>query len=161
VDVWLAIASKRDVRDYAPTPIPPEVETRILDAGRVSGSSRNTQLWNFVVVADKQQELAATVYAPENVATAKLVIAITGEAFPFDVGRAATNMQLAAWELGVGSCPNGIADADAAERICGGPVKMILSFGYPTTPRDVDAHTADEWSARAKRRPLDDLVKRV
>src|SRR6185437_11590391 len=50
VETWLAIASKRDVRDYAPTPIPPDVEQRILDAGRLSGSSRNTQRWEFVVV---------------------------------------------------------------------------------------------------------------
>jgi nitroreductase len=161
VDTWLAIASKRDVRDYAPTPIPPEVEHRILDAGRVSGSSRNTQKWEFVVVQDAQQVLAQAVYAPENVSGAALVIAIVGDAFPFDVGRCATNMQLAAWNEGVGSCPNGIADADAAERICGGPVKMILSFGYPAKPRDVDARSADEWSARAKRAPLDELVRRV
>jgi hypothetical protein len=38
---------------------------------------------------------------------------------------------------------------------------MILSFGYPAKPRDVDAHAADEWSARAKRAPLDELVRRV
>jgi hypothetical protein len=38
---------------------------------------------------------------------------------------------------------------------------MILSFGYPARPRDPDAHTAEEWSARANRRPLDELVRRV
>lgn len=161
MDAWLAIASKRDVREYAPTPIPPEVETRILDAGRVSGSSRNTQKWNFVVVRERQQELAGTVYAPQNVANAQLVIAIVGDAFPFDVGRAAQNMMLAAWNEGVGSCPNGVADAEAAAEICGGVVKMIVSFGYPAKPRDVDARSADEWSARAKRAPLDELVRRV
>ncbi|MES1248958.1 MAG: nitroreductase family protein [Actinomycetota bacterium] len=161
MDAWLAIASKRDVRDYAPTPIPPEVELRILDAGRVSGSSRNTQQWSFVVVRDAQQELAAAVYASANVATAQLVIAIVGDAGGFDVGRASQNMMLAAWNEGVGSCPNGIADPAAADRICGGPVKMILSFGYPARPRDVESRSAGEWSARAKREPLDALVRRV
>jgi hypothetical protein len=38
---------------------------------------------------------------------------------------------------------------------------MILSFGYPAKPRDVGARTADEWSERAKRAPLDELVRRV
>jgi hypothetical protein len=38
---------------------------------------------------------------------------------------------------------------------------MILSFGYPAQPRDVDRRTVDEWSARANRRPLDELVRRV
>jgi nitroreductase len=161
VDTWLTIASKRDHRDYAPTPIPPDVERRILDAGRLAGSSRNTQKWEFVVVENAKEELANAVYAPDNVRTAALVVALVGDAFPFDVGRASQNMMLAAWNDGVASCPNGIADADAAARICGGAVKMILSFGYPANPRDVNRHTAEQWSARAKRLPLDELVRRV
>jgi len=161
VDAWLAIASKRDLRAYAPTPIPPEVERRILDAGRISGSSQNSQRWEFVVVDSAKQELSEAVWAPHNVATATLVIAIVGDAAGFDVGRASQNMMLAAWNEGVASCPNGIRDQDAATRICGGEVKMIISFGYPATPRDVDARSADAWSARAKRAPLDELVRRI
>ena len=161
METWLTLASKRDVRDYAETPVPSDVERRILDAGRVSGSSRNTQRWEFVVVASKRQELSECVYAPENVAGAQLVVAIVGEAAGFDVGRASQNMMLAAWDAGVASCPNGIRDAEGAARICGGEVKMILSFGYPAKPRDLGAHSADEWSARAKRAPFDELVRRV
>jgi hypothetical protein len=70
-------------------------------------------------------------------------------------------MLLAAWNEGVGSCPNGIADADGAAAICGGPVKIILTFGYPASARDPNARSAEEWSARAKRKPLDELVRRV
>jgi nitroreductase len=161
VDAWLAIASKRDIRDYAETPIPPEVERRILDAGRISGSSQNTQKWEFVVVEAAKQELSGAVYAPRNVASAALVIAIVGDAGGFDVGRASQNMMVAAWNEGVASCPNGIRDPEAAARICGGEVKMVISFGYPARPRDVDARSADEWSARAKRASLDELVRRV
>jgi len=159
MDVFQAIASKRDVRAYAVTPVPPEVEQRILDAGRLAGSARNRQEWQFVVVADKDA-LAQTVYAPENVRTAALVIAIAG-ARGFDAGRCAQNMMLAAWDEGVVSCPNGIADAEAAERIVGAEVGVILSFGYPAVPRDPESRSADEWSARAKRKPLDELVRRV
>jgi nitroreductase len=101
------------------------------------------------------------VYAPENVAGAQLVVAIVGDAAGFDVGRASQNMMLAAWDAGIASCPNGIRDAEGAARICGGEVKMILSFGYPAKPRDLGAHSADEWSARAKRAPFDELVRRV
>jgi hypothetical protein len=70
-------------------------------------------------------------------------------------------MMLAAWNEGVVSCPNGIKDAEEAARICGGDVKMILSFGYPAKPRDIAARSAEEWSERAKRAPLDELVRRV
>ncbi len=160
MDTYLAIASRREIRDYADTPIPDEVVHRILDAGRLSGSSRNTQQWEFVVVTDKDA-MAKCVFAPGNVLGATLVVAIAGAARGFDVGRAAENMLLAAWNDGVGSCPNGIRDADGAERIVGAPVSIVLTFGYPAKPRDPESRTAEEWSARAKRKPFDDVVRTV
>jgi nitroreductase len=162
VETYLAIASKRDVRAYAETPLPEDVRGRILDAGRLAGSSRNTQRWEFVLVAGAAKErLADAVYAPENVRGAALVVAIVGEAGGFDTGRCAQNMMLAAWEEGVASCPNGVRDPDAAAEICGGDVRAILSFGYPARERDVAARSAEEWSARANRKPLDELVRAV
>jgi nitroreductase len=161
VDAFLVIASKRDLRDYAETPIPQDVERRILEAGRISGSSQNKQAREFVVVDQAKDELAGAVYVPRNVSTAQLVVAIVGAAGGVDVGRAAQNMMLAAWNDGVVSCPNGVSDAELANRVCGGDVKLVLTFGYPAKDWDADAHTADEWLARAKRKPLDELVRRV
>jgi nitroreductase len=158
MDTFLAIASRREMRDYAATPLPDEVVKRILDAGRLSGSSQNTQKWEFVVVRDRAA-LAECVYAPGNVQGAALVVAIAGDARPMDVGRAAQNMLLAAWNDGVGSCPNGIRDADGAERIVGAPVSIVLSFGYPARPRDPESRSAEEWSARANRKPFDEVVR--
>jgi nitroreductase len=160
MDAFLAIASRREVRDYADTPIPDEVVHRILDAGRLSGSSQNTQKWEFVVLGDKQA-VSEFVYAPANVLGAQLAVAIAGDAAGFDVGRAAQNMMLAAWNAGVGSVPNGIKDRDAAERLVGAPVSIVLTFGYPAKPRDVESRSADEWSERAKRKPFDEVVRKV
>jgi nitroreductase len=158
MDTYLAIASRREVRHYADRPLPDDVVHRILDAGRLSGSSQNKQQWEFVIVRGRDA-LAEAVYAPENVRNAQLVVAITGEAAPFDIGRAAQNMLLAAWNEGVGASPNGVKDPDlAAEVAGGGPVKMVLSFGYPQKPRDPQSRTAEEWSARANRKPFDDVV---
>lgn len=158
METFLAIASKRDERRYRQDrAIPEDVVTRILDAGRLSGSSRNTQSWRFVI---GDASLAEAVWAPENVRTAALVVAIVGEAYPFDVGRCAQNMMLAAWDAGVVSCPNGIRDPERAAEIAGGEVKMILSFGYPAREPDVEGRSAEEWSARARRKPLADLVVR-
>jgi nitroreductase len=159
VDVYTAIASKRDERRYADRPIPDEVAQRILDAGRVAGSSQNRQDWEFVVVSDRDA-FAETVWAPENVRTAALVVAIICPR-AFDVGRAAQNMMLAAWGEGVLSCPNGVRDAEAAARIVGGEPAIVLSFGFPERPRDPDSRTAEEWSERANRKPLDEVVRRV
>src|SRR5207247_11037612 len=103
---------------------------RIPAAGRVSGSSQNTENWEFVVVSDKEA-LSQTVYAPSNVLGAQLVVAIAGTAKQFDMARAAQNMLLAAWNDGVGSCPNGISDAEAAGRIGRARGGNGLAFGYP------------------------------
>ena len=162
MDTYLAIASKRDERAYADTPVPAEVERRILDCARLTGSSRNTQQWEFVVVSgDARQRLADAVYAPENVRTAALVVAIVGEARPFDVGRCVQNMMVGAWNDGVVSCPNGIRQPERAAEICGGDVKAIVSLGYPVRPRNPERRGADEWAARANRKPLDELIRRV
>ena len=77
MDPYLAIASKRDERRYADAPVSGEVRERILDAGRLTGSSKNRQRWEFVVVSGGEKDrLAEAVYAPENVASAALVVAV-------------------------------------------------------------------------------------
>jgi hypothetical protein len=45
--------------------------------------------------------------------------------------------------------------------ICGGDVRAIVSFGYPAKRRDPASRTAEEWSARANRKPLSELVREV
>ena len=162
MDAYLAIASKRDVREYAATPIADDLRERILDAGRLAGSSKNRQRWEFVLVgAAARERLAELVYEPGNVRGATLVVAIVGEASGFDAGRCAQNMMLAAWEAGVVSCPNGVRDADAAAELCGGEVRAVLSFGYPARPRDPESRSAAEWSGRANRKSLGELVREV
>ena len=166
MDTFLAIASKRDTRGYAKRPIPDEVVQRILDAGRVAGSARNKQPWRFLVVdnAERRGQLAEAVYAPDNVNGARLVVVIQSSA-AMDVGRCMQNMMLAAWNDGVASCPNGIADAERARAALGlgeeEPVATVLTFGYPARERDPESRLADEWSARADRKSLDELVERI
>jgi nitroreductase len=167
VDTFLAIASRREQRRYDGRPLPADVVRRILDAGRLSGSGGNRQPWTFVVVSD-HDALAPTVYEPESLRRAALAVAIvvSGKGpITFDAGRAAQNMLLAAWNEGVGGSPNGIADQETAGRLLGlaedEKLVNVLSFGYVERPRDVSRHTAEEWSARARRRPLDEVVRRL
>ena len=166
MDTFLAIASKRDTRRYADRPVPEDVERRILDAGRVTGSARNRQPWRFLVVesSERSDALACAVYAPDNVRGARLVVAIVSSG-SMDVGRCMQNMTLAAWNDGVASCPNGIADADAARAALGlgqdDQVATVLTFGYPATGHTGESRSAEEWLERADRKPLDELVERV
>jgi nitroreductase len=169
MDTFLAIASRREVRDYDGRPLPDDVVKRILDAGRLAGSGSNKQPWRFVLASGSAQEtLEGAVYEPDNVRGAPLVVALVVRGkgpVSFDAGRCAQNMLLAAWNEGVGGVPNGIADRDAAnEALRVGEdesIAIVLTFGYPARARDPSSQSADEWSTRAKRKPLDELVDTV
>jgi nitroreductase len=170
MDTILAIASRRDERRYASTGIPDEVVDRILDAGRLAGSARNRQPWSFVVPTSRErtEQLAAAVSVPENVTSAGFVVGVVIRGpvgASFDAGRAAQNMLLAAWNAGIASCPNGVADQDAAREALAVAdderVAIVLSFGVPEKRRDPATRDAEEWSERANRRPLDELVRRL
>ncbi len=170
MDTWLAIASRREVRRYADTELPADVVERILDAGRLAGSASNKQPWRFLVVerAELREQVAEQVYKADNVRGAKLVVAlaVSGKGpISFDAGRAAQNMVLAAWNDGVGSCPNGMPDSEATGRLLGlgSGVRLVivLSFGYPAEPRDPESRSPEEWSRRANRKPLEEIVTRL
>lgn len=165
MDTFLTIASKRDQRRYADRNIPADVRDRILDAGRIAGSAQNRQPWRFFVLesADVVERVAETVYTPQNLLGARLVVAIVVRGSrSFDAGRAAQNMMLTAWNEGVTSCPNGMPDAEkTAELLPLGEDERplnILSFGYPAKPRDPESRSAEEWIARAKRKRRDEVV---
>jgi nitroreductase len=170
MDTLLAIASRRDQRRYHPEPLDEGIVTRILDAGRLAGSGSNRQPWTFVVLEspERVEAVAKTVFAPENVLGAGLVVgvAVAGKGpVSFDAGRAAQNMLLAAWNEGIASCPNGLADRDAARAALGlsdeQTPAIVLTFGVPQRLRDPESRTVAEWSARANRRPLSDVVRRL
>jgi nitroreductase len=167
MDTFLVIASKRDQRRYADKEISEEVQRRILEAGRISGSAANKQPRRFVVIesADLREQVAETVYAGDNVRGAAFVVAIIVKGSPgFDAGRAAQNMMLAAWNDGVTSCPNGMPDADVTSKLLGvgddEHVINVVSFGYPDPPRGPDDRPAERWLARAKRKSFDEVVER-
>ena len=167
MDTHLAIASRREVRRYADRPLPDDAVRGILDAGRVAGSSQNRQNRRFIAMRDRDllERLAPCVFAPTNVLGAALAVAIvisgkgpTG----FDAGRAGQNMMLAAWNEGIGSSPNGIADAELLTEVLGHDederVAIVLTFGYPARPSDPARRTPEEWIERADRRPFDEIV---
>jgi nitroreductase len=168
VDAYLAVVSKRELRRYADRPLEPGAERRILEAGRLAGSSKNRQARRFVVLRDPAlvEEAVQSVYVGDNIRGAPFVVAIvTGGKGPtsFDAGRAAQNMMLAAANDGIGSCPNGIADAERLQAAVGHgddeQVATVLTFGYPERPRDPERRSIEEWIERADRRPYAEVVE--
>jgi len=139
MDAYLAIVGKREVRDYLPDPIPEEEMSRILEAGRASGSSRNRQPWRFIVVSERTRlrELSGLMSRPANLTgcAAAIAVVLTNPRASFDAGRAAQNMMLAAWSMGVASCPCSMHHQECATRALGLPegwrVCVVLALGYP------------------------------
>ena len=150
--VWDAIRTKRMVRRFDPRPLPEAAIERILDAGRHAGSSKNLQRWDFIVVRDREQLQALSKvgdYAG-HLAGATIAIALVtpdpragGQplSIMWDLGLAAENMVLAAWELGIGSCPATVYDQPLARDLLGYPedrwCEYLLSFGYPANDEDL------------------------
>lgn len=154
VSAWDAIRSKRMIRAFADRPLEPEHLERILDAGRHAASSKNTQRWDFIVCRDRDhlRELAAVGPWAGHLAGAAVGVAlVTPDPYApdaplsilFDIGQAAANMQLAAWELGIGSVPATVYEHDLVRRLLGFPedryCEYMLSFGYPADPAKLSA----------------------
>ncbi|HEX5014943.1 MAG TPA: nitroreductase family protein [Candidatus Limnocylindrales bacterium] len=168
LSVWDAISTKRAVRKFARTPLPPDQLERILRAGRRSGSSKNLQRWDFIVVRDRDRlEMLSKVgpWAGHLAGAAVGIALVTPDpeaadaplSVLFDLGQAAAYMMLAAWELGIGSVPATVYEHDLARRNLGYPethhCEYILSFGYPA---ETAALTAP--NKPGGRRPLSEMV---
>ena len=165
MNVSEAIRTKRAIRQFYQGAMPEEVVRAILNAGRRSQSSKNNQPWQFVAIRDKGilEALSKTGTYAGHLAAAALGVAILipnpDERFQtlFDAGQAAAYMQLAAWELGVGSCLASIYEPEKAREILGFPpewqIRICISFGYPS---EEDKLTAPP--KKGGRRPLDEIV---
>jgi nitroreductase len=172
MDANLAVVSKREVREYTDRPVPEDVLTKILQAGRASGSSKNTQPWRFLVLKDRQHrhDLANMVMAPRNLDRCAVAIAVVllNERQRFDAGRVAQNMMVAAWALGVGSCPNSVRpdEHDRMRKDLGVPqdsaIATIITLGYPAPGQPRPRPKADPETILTKlnRLSLEELVHR-
>ncbi len=165
MEVSEAIRTKRAVRKFQEQPLPEDVILAILNAGRRSQSSKNEQTWQFIAVQDKTilKELSECGQFASHLVGAALAVAILTpdpqEKFQtlFDAGQAAAFMQLAAWELGVGSCPASIYEPEKARTVLGFPsewhLRMALSFGYPADEEKLTAAPK-----KGGRRALDEVL---
>ncbi|HET6595016.1 MAG TPA: nitroreductase family protein [Anaerolineales bacterium] len=165
MNVSEAIRTKRAIRKFQDKPLPDDVIRAILNAGRRSQSSKNEQAWHFIAIRDKSilEGLSKCGTYAGHLAGAALAVAILtpdpAAKFQtmFDAGQAAAFMQLAAWELGIGSVPASIYEGEKARQILGFPqewhLRVALSFGYP-----LDEEKLSAAPKKGGRRPLEQIV---
>jgi len=166
MQVWQAIQNKRAIRQFRAEPLQAAHVERILNAGRRSQSSKNSQPWHFIAVQDRARlaQIAQLGAGMGHVAGAALcvviVVPIENERTLwhfFDSGQSAAYMQLAATEIGIGSCLGTIYQPTAARELLGIPAeyqtRLVISFGYPA-----DATAAAQPLQAGGRRQLDEVV---
>lgn len=163
------VRSLRQVRHFSDKAIPKNILLDILDAGRWTGSSKNTQPWDLIVVETRETLVALSKFGQfaGHIAGAKLGIALVmhgnDEWTCMDEGRLMQNLMLAAWAHGVGSGIGSIYPDDNEQRardLLGIPKRLylrtVLSMGYPKGPEALRLPP----TARVPRgrRPLEDVV---
>jgi len=138
-----AIRTNLAVREFRPEKVPPDVILKILEAGRLAHSSKNTQPWRFILVDDKEKLslLSKTTPTGGHIANAAFAVALFTEKAKLpevDGARAMEDMMLAAWSLGVGSCWVTNFDEERVKQILKVPKEWklitVAPFGYPAKP---------------------------
>lgn len=160
-----AIQTKRAVRQFLDKALPDDSVHAIIYAGRRAQSSKNTQPWHFIGIRNRDTLLALSEmgHFAGHLAGAALGVAILTPppeqrfSIMFDAGQAAAYMQLAAWELGIGSCLATIYEPDRARQLLGFPndlhVRIAISFGYPLSEEIIT-----QAPRKGGRRSLDDVA---
>jgi nitroreductase len=160
MEVFEAVRTVLAVRNYRPDPVPDEVVARIVEAGRLTGSSMNAQPWHFVVVDDAAtlRRMGGFAQSGPYIAQAPLAIVVAVGKTPFGVSdgsRAIQSMILTAWAEGIGSNWVGFRGLEEIRTLLGIPeefeVLAVVPFGYPVEP---GGH------GNKKRKPLEEVVSR-
>ncbi|HYC27137.1 MAG TPA: nitroreductase family protein, partial [Nitrososphaerales archaeon] len=141
LDASEAVRTKLDVREFSPKQVPKDVVDDVMEAARLSPSGVNSQHWRFILVRgrDRLSTLAEDSSTGGWVEQADFAVVICTDPkrsfHAFDAGRAAQNMQVAAWGHGVTSgLYTGFKqsemkkDFDIPEDM---NVTAVVAFGYP------------------------------
>jgi nitroreductase len=159
----------RQIRQLSPEPVPDEALQDILEVARWTGSARNIQPWDLIVIRDRStlQTLGRIEgsHAPHLVnAGAGIALVMSGdlehpEFDTYDEGRLSERIMLAAAADGLGSAIGWFRDgaAEEAKRILGVPperlLRTVMSIGFP----DIEGHT-QRTRPTQPRKPLSDIV---
>lgn len=115
MDLYEAIAARRSVRKYRPTPVPDDKLARIWEAVRQAPSACNLQPWRFLVLKSPTRRDKIKAILQEWVFTAPLIVVALGNReaawrrdgqsyHEVDVAIATEHLCLAAAAEGLGTC---------------------------------------------------------
>jgi nitroreductase len=151
MDTITAIRRVRVIRAYRDEPLTQDQLDALADAARKAGSSKNTQRWDFITIGDREslRRLSGTTIYARHLPSAGGAIALVvpapapdhARSVLWDLGRAAQNVILAAWDMGIGSCPITVQDFELAADVLGLPAdrqcQYLIALGWPADPADL------------------------
>jgi nitroreductase len=156
----------RQIRQYAPDPVPDDVIEQLLQVARWTGSSTNSQPWHFVVVRDRDALRGISQLRPNInwLAAAPLGIAIVldgaGTSEGYDEGRVTERLLIGAHAIGLGGGTAWFGDERQqaeAKRILGIPAdrtaRSMVAIGRPTSTKDPRPNPR-----AGGRKPLEEIV---
>lgn len=175
-----AIALRRSLRAFDPTPVAEDVLERLLEAARWASSSRNAQPWHFVIVTREDAEAHARVtaaltgrnslWAPAAplllVASARLLDdrGRPNRHAAYDLGQAAAQLTLQAVSEGLMVHPMGGFDLEAVRAAIAAPEGLepmtILAIGRAGDATALPAELQPLERAPRVRRPLAEIASR-
>lgn len=192
MNIYEAVTKRRSIRRFKEKPVPYEVLKKCVDAGRLAPSGRNQQVCEFVIVDDKRilpemfDNIGGSVKMPpekggplpENTPKAYIVIVInqSREGDPgrrritlYDIGLAAENIILTAFEEGLGCCPVLMFDEASIKKVLkipeGYDIGLVIVMGYPdeTSVAEVATDSTTGWVdenlvRHIPKRPLADVL---
>ena len=168
-DILDIIRSRQSTRDYTGKLVDRDLLDKILEAGRLSPSARNTQPWTLYCTSRREiiNDLAngfAAIGRNLFVKDCGAFIAIVEEPLPenlkmhrryaeYDIGMCIMQICLEAESLGVSTCILGSYDEENVKHVLGIPIEksvaMVIALGY-----------ASDNTIRPKlRKSFDDTVK--
>jgi len=141
--VFEAVQTVLATRSYRPEPLPEESVRKILEAGRLTGSSMNKQPWHFIAVEDREdlQRIGEMAGTGPYITEAGLAVAVAIEDTQYsvsDASRAIQSMILTAWEDGIHSNWVGFFGLEDIQAYLEIPPELdllaVVPFGYSGRP---------------------------
>jgi nitroreductase len=151
MDIWTAIKNRRSIRKLTAEAVEERVlKDLVLEAGIWAPSGGNAQSWRFLVITDPKILHKLKLVSPGLLGIPNSVIVICQDLANalekggklgvktlslMDTAMAAQNIMLAAYAVGLGTCPIASFHPEAVQAITGLPAhiypQLLISVGFP------------------------------
>ncbi|KLU62462.1 5,6-dimethylbenzimidazole synthase [Peptococcaceae bacterium CEB3] len=157
MDFTEVIRRRRSIRAYKSDPVAKEMIEQVLEAARQAPSWKNLQCWRFIVVTERERrEAVAQAFSPTNPGVKALleaphIVVLCAnpsesevwegkDFYMLDAGLAMEHLILAATDLGLATCWQGLFHEDKIKEALGIPpeirVPALTPLGYPNQERN-------------------------